>query len=60
MNELRLLHNKELQLRKLYDITKDMSDEEIDYISDFYVEDNLSKEDFLKIIRKVKIKFKGL
>lgn len=60
INELRELYNKEENLKKLYNITKDMTDEEVNDISLFYCQDNVTPDEFKKIIRKIRIKFKGL
>ena len=60
INELRELYTKEENLKKLYLHTKDLSDEQINDISLFYCQDDVSPDEFKKIIRKIRIKFKGL
>jgi hypothetical protein len=60
-NELRELHDKQLELRKLHLLTKNMSDTELDDISNFCLEfGDISSEDFKKTIRKIRIKFKTI
>jgi len=59
MNEMRELHNKQLELRKLHLLTKNMSDNELDDISNFFLEfGDISPEEFKKTIKKIRIKFK--
>jgi hypothetical protein len=61
MNELRELHDKQLELKKLHLITKNMSDNELDDISNFCLEfGDISPEDFKKTIKKIRIKFKTI
>ncbi len=50
-NELRELHDKQLELRKLHLLTKNMSDNELDDISNFCLEfGDISHHYFLYII----------
>jgi hypothetical protein len=60
MNELRELNNRQLELKKLHLLTKNMSDSELDDISNFFLESSvdISPEDFKKTIKKIRIKFK--